>query len=69
VTRHLGNAAVLYGDIAHLADAILGIHDVAALEQQIVWRLRQSCRRQKKEDRKFHEHHSTGEPVWWGGLP
>jgi len=50
VTRHLGDAAVFYGDIAHFADAILGIHDVAALEQQVVWRLSSRSGRQENED-------------------
>jgi len=54
VARHFGNAAVFDGDVAHVADAVLGVDDVAAMEQQVVWRLRGRRGRQQNEDWKFH---------------
>ena len=50
IARDRGDAAVLDGDVHDCVNVVPGIDDVAALEQQIVWRLRQCRRRQKKKD-------------------
>ena len=48
-----GDLAVLDGDVAHRADLILAVDDVAALEQQIVI-LREGKRQEENRRQKFH---------------
>src|SRR5260370_35158302 len=42
VGRDLGDLAVADGDVAHRTEIVLGVDDVAALDQQVILRLRDS---------------------------